>query len=107
ERMKRDAESHADDDRQKRELADVRNEADQTIWMVEKAMKEAGDKMSEGDKAPVNAAIEKVKQATGGTDINAIRQALNNLQSAAQAMSQHLGAQAGGAGPTPGASRPS
>ena len=101
EKMRRDAESHADDDRQKRELADVRNEADQTIWMVEKAMKEAGDKMSEGDKAPVNAAIEKVKQATGGTDINAIRQALNNLQSAAHALSQHV--QRGGGSAAPGA----
>ncbi|MFO0967033.1 MAG: hypothetical protein U0793_15815 [Gemmataceae bacterium] len=48
--------------------------------------------MSDADKAPVNAAIEKVKQATGGTDINLIRQALNNLQTAAHAMSQHLGA---------------
>lgn len=102
ERMKRDADSHAGEDKQKRELADVRNEADQTVWQVEKAMKEAGDKMSDNDKAPVNAAIEKVKQAASGTDINAIRQALNNLQQAAHAMAQHMGAAGGG----PGAQRP-
>src|SRR4029077_6976099 len=95
EKMRRDAESHADEDKNKRELADLRNEADQTIWQIEKLMKENTGKISEADKAPVNAAIEKVKQAASGTDTNAIRQALNNLQSAAHAMAQHL-QQAGG-----------
>jgi len=104
EKMRRDADSHADDDKKKREVADARNEADQTIWMVEKAMKDAGDKMSDADKAPVNAAIEKVKQVVTGTDIVAIRQALTNLQSAAQAMTQHLGADAQ---TPPGGDRPS
>src|SRR4029077_6695435 len=85
EKMRRDAGSHADEDKQKRELADLRNEADQTIWVVEKTMKEAGDKLGESDKAPIMAAIEKAKQAASGTDVNAIRQALNNLQSAAHA----------------------
>src|SRR2546425_906473 len=45
ERMKRDAEAHADEDKNKKELADIRNEADQTVWSVEKAMKDAGDKI--------------------------------------------------------------
>ncbi len=54
--MRRDAESHADEDKRKKELADVRNEADTTVWQVEKMLKEAGDKMSEGDKAPVQSA---------------------------------------------------
>jgi molecular chaperone DnaK len=102
-RMRRDAESHADEDKRKRELADLRNAADTTVWQVEKAMAEAGDKMSESDKAPVRAAIEKVKSVKDGTDANAIQQALNNLQSAAHAMAQHMGA---AGGPTPGASPP-
>jgi molecular chaperone DnaK len=102
EKMRRDADSHADEDKNKRELADLRNESDQTIWQIEKLIKDNAGKISDGDKAPVNAAIEKVKQAASGTDTNAIRQALNNLQSAAHAMAQHL-QHAGGAsaGPSP------
>jgi len=90
EKMRRDAESHADEDKNKKELADARNEADTTIWQVEKLMKEHADKLSDSDKAPLNSAIEKLKQAASGTDPNAIRQALNNLQSAAHAMAQHV-----------------
>ncbi len=100
EKMRRDAESHADEDKRKKELAEVRNEADTTIWQVEKMLKEQGDKLSESDRAPVQAAVERVKQAHSSTDPNVIRQALNNLQSAAQAMAQHVG-RAGG-GPPPG-----
>jgi molecular chaperone DnaK len=104
EKMRREAESNADSDKHKRELADVRNEADNTIWQIEKMMKEAGDKLAAGDKAPVASAIESVRQAASGTDIAAIRQAVSNLQAAAQAMAQHV-AQAGGGspgGPPPG-----
>ncbi|MCI0378522.1 MAG: molecular chaperone DnaK [Gemmataceae bacterium] len=90
ERMRRDAEANAGEDKNKRELADVRNEADNHIWQVEKLMKDQGDKLSDADKGPVQAAIEKLKQSASGTDVNAIRQALNNLQSAAHAMAQHL-----------------
>jgi len=109
EKMRRDAESHADEDKHKKELADTRNEADATIWQVEKLMKEHGDKLSDSDKAPIHSAIENVKQAASGTDVNAIRQALNNLQSAAHAMSQHLGGaeHGGGGGVPPGGGRPS
>ncbi|MCI0638836.1 MAG: molecular chaperone DnaK [Gemmataceae bacterium] len=98
ERMRRDAEANAGDDKNKRELADVRNEADNHIWQVEKLMKDQGDKLSDADKGPVQAAIEKLKQSASGTDVNAIRQALNNLQSAAHAMAQHL-SQAGATPP--------
>ncbi len=99
--MKRDADSHANEDKQKRELADARNEADTTVWQVEKLLQENAAKLSDGDKAPVQSAIEKVKEATKGNDVNAIRQALNNLQSAAHALAQHV-ARAGGGGPSPG-----
>src|SRR5438105_383715 len=107
ERMKRDAEAHADEDKNKKELADIRNEADQTVWQVEKLVKDNADKLSDSDKAPINSAVEKVKQAASGTDVNAIRQALNNLQSAAHAMAQHVQRQGGGEGEVPpGGSRP-
>jgi molecular chaperone DnaK len=106
ERMRRDAEAHADEDKHKKELADLRNEADQTIWQVEKLMKDHGDKLSDSDKAPINSAIENVKQAASGTDANAIRQALNNLQSAAHAMAQHVQRAAGPEAGAPGGTRP-
>ena len=61
------------------------------------------DSLSDTDRAPVQAAIDRVKQTRDGTDVNAIRQALNNLQSAAHAMAQHVG-RAGGAGPGPAGS---
>src|SRR5437870_4714114 len=63
EKMRRDAESHATDDAKKKELADIRNEADQTIWVVEKTMKDHADKLSDSDKAPINAAVESLKKA--------------------------------------------
>jgi molecular chaperone DnaK len=100
EKMRRDAEDHADEDKRKRELADTRNEADQWVWKVEKELKEHGDKIAERDKAPIQSAVERVKKAAGGTDPNAIRQALNELQQAEHAMSQHLHTQ--GAGPDAG-----
>ena len=56
--------------------------------------------MSESDRAPVQAAIDRVKQTRDGNDPNAIRQALNNLQSAAQAMAQHVSHAGAGAPPS-------
>ena len=58
EKMRREAESHADDDKRKRELIDARNEADQLIWQMEKLLKDNADKISDADKAPIQAAIE-------------------------------------------------
>jgi molecular chaperone DnaK len=108
ERMQREAESHAGDDKRKRELIDARNKADQIIWTMEKQLKDNADKISDSDKAPIHAAIEEVKKAASGDDVNAINRAIDNLQQAAHAMAQHLYSQkppegGGGAGPdTPG-----
>jgi molecular chaperone DnaK len=95
ERMRRDAESHADEDKRKRDLIDARNEADQRIYLVEKMLKDAGDKVKDAEKAPLQAAIEKVKQAASGEDVAAIKRAVGDLDQAAQGMSQHLGSQPG------------
>jgi molecular chaperone DnaK len=107
ERMRKDAESHAEEDKKRRELVDARNKADQAIYQVEKAMKEAGDKMADSDKAPIKAAIENVRQAASGEDIAAMEQAVSNLLVAADAMRRHFGGEAGG-GPGPhGGGQPS
>ena len=96
EKMRKDAERFADDDKKKKELAEAQNEAESVIYEVEKAIREAGDKLGESDKAPVLAAVEKVRQVKDGQDVNAIRQAVNNLQTASHAMAQHVGRGGGG-----------
>src|SRR5262245_8312568 len=92
ERMTRDAESHADEDRRKKELLDARNEADSITWQIEKMMKDAGDKLTEQDKAPIQGAIEKVRTAARGDDPTAIKRSIEDLKQAAEAMARHMGA---------------
>jgi molecular chaperone DnaK len=103
ERMKRDAEAHADEDKRKRELIDARNEADQRVYHIEKLLRDNADKVKDADKAPILAAVEKVKRAASGEDLAAIRTAIGELEQASHAMAQHLygqgGPGAGGAGP--------
>jgi molecular chaperone DnaK len=109
ERMRRDAELHAEEDKRWRDLLDARNQADQVIYQIEKLLRENGDKISDNDKAPITSAIERVKQAASGEDVNAIKQAISDLEQASHAMAQHLyasgqrgGGPGAGAGPTGG-----
>ncbi len=100
ERMRKDAEAHADEDRKKVELINARNEADQLMFTIEKQLKEHGDKMSESDKSAIQAAVEKTKQACSRDDVAAIKQAGSDLAQAAQALAQYMQGGAG-AGPRP------
>ena len=106
-KMKRDAELHADDDKKKRELADAKNEAENKIFSLEKLLKESGEKVAEADKAAVTRAIDKVKGVKDGTDLGAIKTAVSELDTASQALAQHLyakpGADGGPAGTDAGA----
>ena len=101
-RMRKEAEANADLDKQKKELADARNEADNAVWETEKLLKELGDKVPEGDKTPILSAVEKVKQAASGEDPKAIRSAVSDLKTAAAAMAQFMqqGGQPGGEQPS-------
>jgi molecular chaperone DnaK len=90
EKMRRDAESHADDDRRQFELVEAKNRASQQVYQLDKQMKEHADKLTDADKEPMNRAIEKVKRAAEGTDKDAIKQASDELDSAAQAFSKVL-----------------
>ena len=104
ERMNRDAESHAADDKKRRELAEARNSAEQRVYQLEKLLEEHKDKLSDSDKAALTAAIEKVNEAKKGDDAAALNRAVDDLQRASQAMSEHLYAAApGGPGAAPGA----
>ncbi|HEY2156029.1 MAG TPA: molecular chaperone DnaK, partial [Isosphaeraceae bacterium] len=71
-RMQRDAEAHASEDKRKRELAEARNTAEQRVYQLEKLMSENKDKLNEGDKSAVQAAIAKVNETIKGDDPAAI-----------------------------------
>ncbi|MHB8971756.1 MAG: molecular chaperone DnaK [Pirellulaceae bacterium] len=86
ERMKKDAELHADEDKRKRELADARNQADQQCFQLEKMINEQGDKLSAADKEPLQKSMEKVRQLAKGDNTQAIKSALDDLEQAAQAV---------------------
>lgn len=108
EKMKRDAELHADEDKKRRELIDERNKADSLIYQVEKMLKDAGDKVSEANKAPILASVEKLKKAKDGNDLNALKSAFGELEQAAHAMAmaQAQAQQGGGPGPQAGGQTP-
>ena len=103
ERMRKEAEAHADEDRRKVELIEARNQADALIFSIEKQLKELGEKIGVNDRQAIQSAIERTKQAASGDDVQAIRQAVSDLQAAAQAMAQHLH-RPGDGGASPGAS---
>ena len=90
ERMQRDAEAHAADDKRKRDLAEARNAAEQRVYQLEKLLDENKDKLKDSDKAAVRAAIDQVNEAKKGEDPAAIQRAIDDLQRASQAMSEHL-----------------
>src|SRR3954463_16084850 len=75
ERMQRDAEAHAAEDKKKRDLAEARNAAEQRVYQLEKTLDEHKDKLSDADKEAVQSAIEKVNEAKKGEDVAAINQA--------------------------------
>ncbi|HEU5115156.1 MAG TPA: Hsp70 family protein, partial [Isosphaeraceae bacterium] len=102
-RMQRDAESHAADDKRKRDLAEARNAAEQRVYQLEKMMEENKEKLSDADTQAVRAAITKVNETVKGDDPSAINAAVEDLQRASQAMAEHLYAASASAGGGPGA----
>jgi molecular chaperone DnaK len=94
ERMVRDAEQHAEDDRQRREEAEVRNTADTLVYQTEKLLKEQGEKFEGTEKDDVEAALKGVKDALAGSSVEAIKDATEKLVSVSQNFSQRLYEQA-------------
>ena len=89
-RMKKDAELHADDDKRKRERADLRNQADHQCFQLEKMMQEHSEKLSEADKEPLKKSMEKVRALAKGDDPQSLRSALQDLEQASQALGKVL-----------------
>jgi molecular chaperone DnaK len=90
ERMRKDAEAHADEDKQRREEVETRNEADNGVYRSEKLLKESGDKLPAADKEKIEGAVKAVKEALNGTDAAAIKTASEKLNEAWQAASAEL-----------------
>jgi molecular chaperone DnaK len=98
ERMRKDAESHASEDKKKRELAEAKNQAESMCFQLEKLMKEHEAKLSDSDKAPMEAAIKKAREVAGGADVDKIKSAVQELEQVSHAFSRNLYERAGAAG---------
>jgi molecular chaperone DnaK len=100
ERMVREAERHASEDKKRRELIEARNQADALIYAVERQLKDYGSRLSESDRRNPEAAIATLRSAVSGEDIGAIRQRSENLTEAMTRLAETIGA--AGAGPSAG-----
>src|SRR6202161_3141092 len=89
-RMVRDAEAHADEDRKRREEAEIRNNADSLVYQTEKLLREQGDKFQGDEKDKVEAALKEVTTALSGSDTDKIKEATEALVNASHSFSQRL-----------------
>lgn len=98
--MMREADSHSDEDKKRREEIETRNRADQAVYGAERMIKDTGDKLSSADKSAIESAMETVKKAIEGTDAAEIQRALDQLTSAQHKAAESLYRQQapGGAG---------
>jgi molecular chaperone DnaK len=90
ERMVKDAEAHAEEDKRRREEAEVRNNADSLVYQTEKVLRDQGDSVTADDKAAVEGPLAELKAAISGNDTGAIKEATEKLMSASQNFSQKL-----------------
>jgi molecular chaperone DnaK len=107
-RMVKDAESHAEEDKKRRHEIEVRNNADALLYSTEKTLNEHGDKVSAEDKANIESALNELREALKGDDVSRIESAVEKLNTAshklAEAMYQQAAAQHAQAGPEAAAS---
>ena len=102
-KMVKDAEAHAEQDKKEREKVDVRNNADQMIFQTEKTLKESGDKISDEDKGKVQSALDDLKEKAKSDDIDAIKKSMEALTQASHKMAEEIYKQQAAAGGSPGA----
>ena len=107
EKMQRDAETHAEEDKKAKEVIEIRNNADNLAYQCEKQLKDLGDKIPGDKKTDIEAKITAVREALKGSDTDAIKTSYDALQTAFQSVSEDLykqaSASAGAAGPDAGA----
>jgi molecular chaperone DnaK len=103
ENMKKDAEAHAEEDRKRRELVDLKNQGDALAYGLEKTLSDAGEKVSGEDRSNAESAISALREALKGDDAEAIKRAMGNVEQASHKLAEQMynaagGAQAGPAG---------
>ena len=118
EKMQKDAESHAEEDKKRREVVDLKNQADQLVYSTEKTLKEHGEKVSAEVRGNIENAMNNLKETAKGDDGDAIKKAMENLGEVSQELGKILyeeaakqqaaagGADAGAAQPKPDAGEP-
>jgi molecular chaperone DnaK len=90
ERMVKEAEAHATEDKKRRELVEARNQAESLVHATEKSVKEYGDKVSESDRSAIETAMEALRQAIGGEDVEVIRARTNDLMQASMKLGEAM-----------------
>jgi molecular chaperone DnaK len=100
-RMVKEAEAHAEEDKRRKELVEARNQADSTIYMAEKSLKETEGRVPPDVKSTVEQAVSALKDAVKGEDVQRIKQATERLSQAALRLAEALSSAAAGAGAGP------
>ncbi len=90
ERLVRDAESHSEEDKKRREIVEIRNQADSLIYGTEKNLTDHGDKISEEDKTNIRSAIDGMKRAMEGDDVEAMKTAMQTLTTASHKLAEEM-----------------
>ncbi len=89
-RMTKEAESHAEEDKKKREVVDLKNQADQLIYSTDKTLKEHGDKVSADTRGNIENAVNNLKEVIKGEDADAIKKAIENVSTTSQELGKVL-----------------
>jgi len=106
EKMKKDAEAHAEDDKKRRQLVDLKNQGDAMAYNMEKMLKDQGEKVSAGDRGNIESAISSLREALKGEDAEAIRRAMQNLETASHKVAEEMYKAASGKAQAAGPSAP-
>jgi molecular chaperone DnaK len=94
EKMKAEAEAHAEEDKARRQVVDLKNQADSLVYQTEKTLKEHGDKIPDDEKTKVESAVNQLKEAAKGDDKDAIQKSMENLMTASQEIGKIMYAEA-------------
>jgi molecular chaperone DnaK len=105
-RMVKDAEAHANEDRERRAEAEAKNQADNAIYQTEKSLKEHGDKLEASDRSQIEAALSEAKEALTGSDVERIKRSTEELVTSSQKFAEVIYRQSQQASDQPGADTP-
>lgn len=90
ERLVKEAQSHTEEDKKKRELVEIKNQADTLIYSTEKNLSEHGDKIGETEKSNITGAVDELRKAMEGTDMEAIKASMQNLTTASHKLAEEM-----------------